>query len=137
MYNAVSDVFSLYTCAVTSQPCTSFIPCSEEFSAFVNPKHCTRYANEEAQVPEPQTFGISIGLEEGQIDNGHLSKQTQADRIVEIMISEEFYFSSQNTLAFTTTGQSVEHVGQHKTRKRHSGVVFADGIVCTHLVSIY
>lgn len=126
----------LYAGTVTPQPSPPLFTCSQKLSSLVNPENSARYAYQKTQILEAQAFGIRVGLKEWKVDNGHLPQQAQADRVVEIGITEELDFSTQDALALAAAGKGVEHIGKDETGECHGRVVLADQVVCIHFIAI-
>ena len=75
-------------------------------------------------------------LEERNINNSELTEQTPANGQIKHTIPSQGQFPSQDALAFTPTGQRVEHVEEDEAGESHGGVAGIDAVVGGHFVPV-
>lgn len=104
--------------------------------SLIHPEHTARKQHQRNQIPESQRLGLKDVLQPREINNQDLSTQAQGDGPIEELIAKQFDFSSENGFGFGTAVESVEHIEEHETSERHSGITFRDFAVGKHFVGI-
>jgi hypothetical protein len=65
------------------------------FPDFINPINRTRNENQENPIKEPNSLCLKDPLQEGDVNHGHLPKQTATDGETEHAIIKKTHFASQ------------------------------------------
>lgn len=104
--------------------------------SFIGPEDSTSYHGQCYQISKPQAFCLEDPLEEGDIDDGHLSQQTSTDRKIENAIPGQSDLPSKNAFALTPACERIEHIVKHEACESHSSIASTDGLVIIHLVKV-